>query len=101
MCGRAAQSMLMEEVVRRENLMVAHKCVVQNGGVPGIDGMTIEDLKDWMSGYGGSFAGYYGDSGSDHALELRNSSAAVWIEFVRLNRPTMAVVRDGMQGPTT
>jgi len=34
----------MEEVLRRENLMRAHTRVVQNGGAPGVDGMTVNDL---------------------------------------------------------
>lgn len=37
-------SRLMEEVLRRENLMRAHTRVVQNGGAAGIDGMTVDDL---------------------------------------------------------
>jgi RNA-directed DNA polymerase len=36
--------MLMEEVLRRENMMVAHARVVKNGGAPGVDGMNIEEL---------------------------------------------------------
>jgi RNA-directed DNA polymerase len=35
---------LMEEVLRRENMQAAHKRVVRNGGAPGIDGMTVEEL---------------------------------------------------------
>jgi len=34
----------MEEVVRRENIAAAHARVVQNGGAPGVDGMTVDDL---------------------------------------------------------
>ena len=37
-------SMLMEEVVRRENMKAAHKRVVRNAGAPGADGMTVEEL---------------------------------------------------------
>jgi len=36
--------MLMKEVVRRENLIVAHRRVVRNGGAPGVDGMTTDKL---------------------------------------------------------
>src|SRR6516164_7470440 len=36
--------MLMEEVLRRENLMAAHARVVKNGGAAGVDGMNIEEL---------------------------------------------------------
>jgi RNA-directed DNA polymerase len=35
---------LIERVVRRENLVAAHARVVRNGGAPGIDGMTVDDL---------------------------------------------------------
>jgi RNA-directed DNA polymerase len=35
---------LIEQVVRRENLVAAHARVVRNGGAPGVDGMTVEDL---------------------------------------------------------
>jgi RNA-directed DNA polymerase len=36
--------MLMEEVLRRENMIAAHARVVKNGGAPGVDGMNIEEL---------------------------------------------------------
>ena len=36
--------MLMEEVLRRENVLAAHARVVKNGGAPGVDGMNIEEL---------------------------------------------------------
>jgi len=36
---------LMEEVLRRENLIAAHARVVSNGGAPGVDGMTVEALE--------------------------------------------------------
>ena len=35
---------LMERVLRRENLREAYKRVVRNGGAPGVDGMTVEEL---------------------------------------------------------
>lgn len=35
---------LMEEVLRRENLITAHRRVVTNGGAPGVDGMTVDEL---------------------------------------------------------
>lgn len=34
---------LREEVLRRENLRAAHRRVVQNGGAPGVDGMTVDE----------------------------------------------------------
>jgi RNA-directed DNA polymerase len=34
----------MEEVLRRENLVKAHARVVRNGGAPGVDGMTVDEL---------------------------------------------------------
>lgn len=36
--------MLMEEALCRENVLAAYKRVVRNGGAPGVDGMTVEDL---------------------------------------------------------
>lgn len=35
---------LIEQAVRRENLVAAHARVVRNSGAPGIDGMTVDDL---------------------------------------------------------
>jgi RNA-directed DNA polymerase len=35
----------MDEVLRRENLIAAYKRVIRNGGAPGVDGMTVEDLQ--------------------------------------------------------
>src|SRR5579859_4468088 len=35
---------LIEQVVRRENLVAAHARVVRNGGAPGVDRMTVDDL---------------------------------------------------------
>ena len=40
-------SLLMEQVVRRENLLAAHRRVVRNGGAPGVDGLTVEQLMDY------------------------------------------------------
>lgn len=36
--------MLMEEVLRRENLVAAHARVVRNGGAAGVDGMSVDEL---------------------------------------------------------
>jgi RNA-directed DNA polymerase len=41
-------AMLMEEVVRRENLLIALKRVRANKGSPGVDGMTVEELPDYL-----------------------------------------------------
>ena len=37
---------LMEQVVRPENATAAWKAVKRNKGAPGIDGMTVEQLRD-------------------------------------------------------
>ena len=36
--------MLMDKVCARENLLAAYRRVVRNGGAPGVDGMTVEEL---------------------------------------------------------
>lgn len=41
---RDENSKLMEEVLRRENVTAAYERVVRNGGAPGVDGMTVDDL---------------------------------------------------------
>ena len=42
------KSVVMEEVVQRENLEKALKRVCANKGSPGIDGMAVEELKDYL-----------------------------------------------------
>ncbi|HEY5546275.1 MAG TPA: group II intron reverse transcriptase/maturase [Gemmatimonadaceae bacterium] len=49
--GEAANggtSALLEDVLRRENLTKAYTRVVQNEGAPGVDGVTVEDLKAYL-----------------------------------------------------
>ena len=36
--------MLIDQILSRDNLLLAHKKVVSNKGAPGIDGMTVEKL---------------------------------------------------------
>jgi len=43
---------LMERVVERDNLIRALKEVERNGGSPGIDGMTVEDLAPYLKDHG-------------------------------------------------
>src|SRR5690606_12294493 len=40
-------SMLMEQVVCRENMLVAYQRVVRNKGSAGVDGMTVDQLVDF------------------------------------------------------
>ena len=42
--AKAEAPSLIEEVLRRENVLQAYKRVVANGGAPGVDGMTVEEL---------------------------------------------------------
>jgi RNA-directed DNA polymerase len=41
-------SALLEEVLRRENLAKAYTRVVQNGGAPGPDGITVDQFKSYL-----------------------------------------------------
>jgi RNA-directed DNA polymerase len=41
-------SALLEEVLRRENLAKAYTRVVQNKGAPGVDGITVTQLKSYL-----------------------------------------------------
>jgi len=47
----ALPDLLMEEVCQRENLLKALQRVRQNRGNPGIDGMTVDDLSDYLRDY--------------------------------------------------
>jgi RNA-directed DNA polymerase len=40
---------LIEEVLRRENVLQAYKRVVAKEGAPGVDGMTVENLGSAIS----------------------------------------------------
>jgi len=44
----ASREQLMEEVCQPENLRQAHQQVRRNGGSPGIDGMTVDKLPDYL-----------------------------------------------------
>src|SRR5581483_8602926 len=46
--ARALTQHLMEEVVSRENLNRAYRRVKANKGAPGVDGMTLRELGDWI-----------------------------------------------------
>lgn len=43
------QTKVMEEVLSVENLKRAYKVVVKNGGAPGIDGVTTDNLKAYLA----------------------------------------------------
>src|SRR5262249_35788946 len=45
---RSGTSGLMEAVLERRNLIAALKRVKQNKGSPGVDGMTVEELPNWL-----------------------------------------------------
>ena len=40
---------LMEEVVRRANMLESYKRVLSNKGAPGIDGVTVKELQDFCN----------------------------------------------------
>jgi len=43
---------LMEQVVTQENATAAWRAVKRNGGAPGIDGMTTQQLRDHVRAHG-------------------------------------------------
>ena len=46
--GEQGGADLLEEILNRDNLNRAYKRVKANKGVPGIDGMTVEDALSWL-----------------------------------------------------
>jgi len=49
--GRALTQELMERVVARANLNQAFKRVNANKGAPGVDGMTVDELRGWAASH--------------------------------------------------
>ena len=47
--NRALTQHLMEKVAGSANLNQAYKRVKANGGAPGVDGMTVADLRPWIA----------------------------------------------------
>lgn len=54
--GLATQT-LMEVIAERSNLNLAYGRVKANGGAPGVDGMTVDDLKNWCRAHGSELIG--------------------------------------------
>lgn len=46
--SREAQNDLLESMLEGENLRLAYKRVVQNGGAPGVDGVTVAELQAYL-----------------------------------------------------
>ena len=42
------EEQLMERVVARDNLLTALRNVKRNGGAPGVDGMTVKELPEYL-----------------------------------------------------
>jgi RNA-directed DNA polymerase len=56
-CRVLLQSRLMERIVDPSNLKRAYSRVVGNKGAPGIDGMTVKELRDWIIEHRDEFIG--------------------------------------------
>jgi len=46
--SREVRNDLLERMLERENLLLAYKRVVQNGGAPGVDGVTVTELQAYL-----------------------------------------------------
>ncbi|WP_127595811.1 group II intron reverse transcriptase/maturase [Paenibacillus lautus] len=46
--SREAQNDLLERMLEGQNLRLAYKRVVQNGGAPGVDGVTVAELQAYL-----------------------------------------------------
>lgn len=53
-----ATQTLMEVIAERSNLNLAYERVKANGGAPGVDGMTVDDLKAWCRAHGSELIGH-------------------------------------------
>jgi RNA-directed DNA polymerase len=45
---KSEDHLLMERVVERSNLWLAYQRVTSNKGAPGVDGLTVPELKEWL-----------------------------------------------------
>ena len=45
-CKKVLNEVIMDQILQRENLNAAYRAVKANGGAPGVDGMSIEQLKE-------------------------------------------------------
>ena len=50
----AGKERLMEEVCERNNIEIAWRHVRKNKGSPGVDGMTIEEARDYLKEHWGT-----------------------------------------------
>ena len=48
---KAEAPRLMEAVVERSNMLCAYERVVANAGAPGVDGLTVAELKPWLKAH--------------------------------------------------
>lgn len=48
---KSEDGLLMERVVERSNMWLAYQRVVENKGAPGVDGLTVEQLKGWLKAH--------------------------------------------------
>ena len=53
-----ATQRLMEVIAERSNLNLAYGRVKANGGAPGVDGMTVDDLKTWCRAHSAELIGH-------------------------------------------
>jgi len=51
---KVLNEMIMEQILRRENLNAAYLAVKANDGAPGVDGMSIAELKEQVRKYWGA-----------------------------------------------
>lgn len=51
--SREGQNNLLERVLEGDNLRLAYKRVVQNGGAPGVDGVTVANLQVYLNTHWG------------------------------------------------
>jgi RNA-directed DNA polymerase len=45
---KAPTRSMMEAIVERGNMRLAYQRVIENKGAPGIDGLRVDELKDWL-----------------------------------------------------
>jgi RNA-directed DNA polymerase len=67
--ARAWTVNLMEEVTDRDHLNRAYRRVLANKGAPGVDGLTVRELKTWIAGHKAQLIAWFKAQGLVNPLD--------------------------------
>ena len=93
----AIDEQLIEEVCARENCKQALKRVKANKGSPGADGMTVQQLPEYLKEQDEGCGLRSGSCGRGGPRVLRNSANGAWVKTWPHKRRVALMVRGGLR----